>query len=82
MRLVDRHPHVVEVDLAVALAVLVAEHRQRPADLDPGRVHRAPGPSTAAGAGAPSGSVLPMTISTLQRVAAAPEIHHLRPLIT
>ena len=28
------------------------------------------------------GSVLPMTMATLQRCVAAPEIHHLRPLIT
>ena len=28
------------------------------------------------------GSVLPMRMATLQRSLAAPEIHHLRPLIT
>ena len=35
-----RHPHVGEAELAVALAVLVAEHREGPVDREPGRVHR------------------------------------------
>ncbi len=32
--------------------------------------------------GAASVSVLPMTMKILQRSSAAPEIHHLRPLMT
>ncbi len=40
------------------------------------------GPSTAGGAAAASGSVLPMTMSTAQRGSIAPLVHHLRPLIT
>ena len=44
-----RHPHVLEVDLAVPLLVVVAEHRQRAHHVDPGGVAAGRGSSTAAG---------------------------------
>ena len=46
------HPHVVEVDLGVALAVLVAEHRQAADDRD-ARARRSGRPSSTAGGAAP-----------------------------
>ena len=76
------HPHVVEVDLGVALAVLVAEHRQAAQHGDAGGVDRARPSSTAAGAAAAAGSVLPITIMTLQFLCRALEANHFRPLRT
>ena len=78
----DRHPHVVEDDLAVAVLVLVTEDRQRPDDLDAGGVGRHDDHRLLAVGRRASGSVLPMTTKTLQRGSAAPVIHHLRPLMT
>jgi hypothetical protein len=60
--------------------VLVAEHRE-PHDVTPG-VSRGTRIIDCWRWRRPSGSVLPMTMKILQRGSAAPEIHHLRPLIT
>ena len=79
----DGHADVVVDDLAVAAvgAVVVAEHGRR-------ALHGTPGVSLDTRImlwrryRSASGSVTPITISSLQRGDIAPEDHHLRPLIT
>jgi hypothetical protein len=71
---------IVEVNLAVTLLIVEAEHEQVPNDLHAGA---SIGTSTMLcwRWGGPSRLVLPMTIDTRQRSLPAPEIHHLRPLM-
>ncbi len=78
-----RHPHLLEVDDAVAAvrAVVVAEHRRGPLTATPGvssgtriiecRAYRAA-----------SGSLTPITIDNRHSGRIAPVDHHLRPLTT
>ena len=69
-------------DFAMAVrSVIVAEHRQHPLDLDPGVSIGTRIIDCCLCVGA-DGSVLPMKMAILQRGSPAPEVHHLRPLIT
>ena len=77
-----RHPDVVEQHLAVALAVVVAEDLQVADDARRRGCRAGPGSSTAGGAATPLGSVLPIRMKIWQRSPPAPEVHHLRPLMT
>ena len=61
--------------------VLEAERRQVPDDSKPG-VSRGTSTIDCCRCEAASGSVLPIRMKILQRSSAAPEIHHLRPLMT
>ena len=77
-----RHADVLEEDLGVAVrGVVVAEHGQH-------RLTVTPGASIGTRiidccwCGGASGSVLPMKMAILQRGSPAPEVHHLRPLMT
>ena len=79
----DRHLHILEQDLAVAVRrVVIAEHRQHALDLHAGRIAWARGSAIAGGICRVSGSVLPITIMILQRGSPTPDDHHLRPLMT
>ena len=80
-RFVAGHADVGEADLAVAVLVVVAEDGQAADDLDAGGVQRHQDHRCCRCGGA-RGSVLPITITILQRGSPAPVIHHLRPLMT
>jgi hypothetical protein len=72
----------VERDLHVAVRrIVVAEHGERAMHRDAGRVGGNEDHRLLLMRGA-SGSVLPITIYTLQRGSPAPDDHHLWPLIT
>ena len=80
-QVVVRHPDVLEDDLRVAAGVVVAEDvRLRPKEM--------PGVSFGTTIidcwrwAEALGSVLPMTMNTLQRSARAPELNHFVPLST
>ena len=62
--------------------IVVAEDRQHAADRDARRVHRHQDHRLLLVPLGAAGSVLPMKMAILQRGSPAPEVHHLRPLMT
>ena len=79
----DRHPGIVEDHLGMAVrGLVIAEDRQHALDNDTRmrrrhQDHRLPPVAVRV-----VGVRLAITISTLQRGSSAPEVHHLRPLMT
>ena len=77
-----RHAHILEQHFGMAVRrVVIAEHGERPHDFTPG-VSSGTRIIDCRWCGGASGSVWPMTIAILQRGSIAPEVHHLRPLMT
>ena len=81
---VERHAHIREADLAMPVRrIVIAEHRQHALLLDARACPSARAAWIAAcGGSGLFGSVLPITIRILQRLSPAPDVHHLRPLMT
>ena len=78
-----QHAHVLIQNIAMTVRrMVVPEDRQHARNLDAGRVHGDDDHGLLLVLGAADGSVLPMKMATLQRGSPAPELHHLRPLIT
>ena len=78
-----RHAHVLERDLRVPVRrIVVAEHRQHAADGDARRVHRHEDHRLLLVPRRRRDPILPMKMAIAQRGSPAPEVHHLRPLIT
>ena len=76
------HTNVVVADLGVALRIGVAEDRQVADDLHARGVERHQDHALLAVGRGASGSVLPITMAIRHAVFIAPDVHHLRPLMT